>query len=93
MKSWFFVVSRMADSFSNILLQIFFDLFGCGIFQQYCFVLVQQIQSGNCFYDESFDEKTGQLVTPRYVDQGDVTRQLFDNVDLAVVSLCRIYLS
>ena len=38
---------------------------------------------GYCFYDESFDEKTGQLVTPRYVDQGDVTRQLFDNVDLA----------
>lgn len=38
---------------------------------------------GWCFYDESFDEKTGQLVTPRYVDQGDVTRQLFDNVDLA----------
>lgn len=38
---------------------------------------------GYCFYDESFDEKTGQLDTPRYVDQGDVTRQLFDNVDLA----------
>lgn len=38
---------------------------------------------GWCFYDESFDEKTGQLDTPRYVDQGDVTRQLFDNVDLA----------
>ena len=38
---------------------------------------------GYCFHDESFDEKTGQLVTPRYVDQGDVTRQLFDNVDLA----------
>lgn len=38
---------------------------------------------GYCFYDESFDEKTGQLVTPRYVDQGDVTRQLFDNVDFA----------
>lgn len=38
---------------------------------------------GYCFYDESFDEKTGQLVTPRYVNQGDVTRQLFDNVDLA----------
>ena len=38
---------------------------------------------GWCFYDESFDEKTGQLDTPRYVDQKDVTRQLFDNVDLA----------
>lgn len=35
------------------------------------------------WYDESFDEKTGVLDTPRYVDQGDVTRQLFDNVDLA----------
>lgn len=38
---------------------------------------------GWCFYDKTFDEKTGQLDTPRYVDQGDVTRQLFDNVDLA----------
>ena len=38
---------------------------------------------GWCFYNESFDEKTGQLDTPRYVYQGDVTRQLFDNVDLA----------
>lgn len=38
---------------------------------------------GWCWYDESFDEKTGVLTTPRYVDQGDVTRQLFDNVDLA----------
>ncbi|WP_218486584.1 Eco57I restriction-modification methylase domain-containing protein [Segatella copri] len=38
---------------------------------------------GWCWYDESFDEKTGMLCTPRYVDQGDVTRQLFDNVDLA----------
>lgn len=38
---------------------------------------------GWCFFDETFDEKTGQLDTPRYVDQGDVTRQLFDNVDLA----------
>ena len=38
---------------------------------------------GWCWYDENFDEKTGVLDTPRYVDQGDVTRQLFDNVDLA----------
>lgn len=38
---------------------------------------------GWCWYAESFDEKTGVLDTPRYVDQGDVTRQLFDNVDLA----------
>lgn len=37
---------------------------------------------GWCWYDETFDEKTGQLDTPRLVDQGDVTRQLFDNVDL-----------
>lgn len=38
---------------------------------------------GYCFFDETFDEKTGQLETPRFVDQGDVTKQLFDNVDLA----------
>ena len=38
---------------------------------------------GWCWYDETFDEKTGVLDTPRYVDQGDVTRQLFDSVDLA----------
>lgn len=38
---------------------------------------------GWCWYDESFDEKNGVLNTPRYVDQGDVTSQLFDNVDLA----------
>lgn len=38
---------------------------------------------GWCFFDESFDEKTGQLDTPRYVDQKDVTSQLFDNVDPA----------
>ena len=38
---------------------------------------------GWCWYDESFDEKKGMLSTPRYVDQGNVTRQLFDNVDLA----------
>jgi len=38
---------------------------------------------GYCFYDETFDEKTGQLDTPRYIDQGEVTKQLFDNVDLA----------
>lgn len=38
---------------------------------------------GYCFYDETFDEKTGQLNTPRFVDQGDVTKQLFDNVDLS----------
>lgn len=38
---------------------------------------------GYCFYDETFDDKTGQLDTPRFVDQGDVTKQLFDKVDLA----------
>ena len=38
---------------------------------------------GWCWYDETFDEKTGQLDTPRFVNQDDVTRQLFDNVDLA----------
>ena len=45
---------------------------------------------GWCWYDESFDEKTGMLSTPRYVDQGDVTRQLFDNVDLAGEVLTKI---
>lgn len=38
---------------------------------------------GWCFYDETFDEKTGLLEKPRFVDQGNVTSQLFDNVDLA----------
>lgn len=38
---------------------------------------------GWCFYDVSFNEKTGQLKTPRYVDRGDVTYRLFDNVDFA----------
>ena len=38
---------------------------------------------GYCFYDETFDEKTGQLDSPRFVDQGDVTKQLFDNVGLS----------
>lgn len=37
---------------------------------------------GYCFFDETFDEKTGQLDTPRFVDQGAVTKELFDNVDL-----------
>lgn len=36
---------------------------------------------GYCFFDETFDEKTGQIDTPRFIDQGDVTKQLFDNVD------------
>lgn len=38
---------------------------------------------GWCWYDNTFDDKTGVLDKPRYVDQGDVTRQLFDNVDHA----------
>ena len=46
-------------------------------------MLMSDTIGGWCWYDESFDEKTGVLDTPRYVDQGDVTRQLFDNVDLA----------
>ena len=37
---------------------------------------------GYCFFDETFDEQTGWLLHPRYVEQGDVTRQLFDTVDL-----------
>ena len=36
---------------------------------------------GWCFYDETFDEKNGQIEKPRYIDQGDVTKALFDNVD------------
>ena len=36
---------------------------------------------GWCFYDETFDEKNGQIVKPRFVNQGDVTKSLFDNVD------------
>lgn len=38
---------------------------------------------GYCWFDETFDEKTGVLEKPRFVDQGDVTHELFDNVDLA----------
>lgn len=38
---------------------------------------------GWCFYDETFDEKTGQLTQPRYIDQGDITHHLFDNVDFS----------
>ena len=36
---------------------------------------------GWCFYDETFDEKNGQIEKPRFVDQGDVSKALFDNVD------------
>ena len=36
---------------------------------------------GYCFYDESFNEKDGMLENPRFVNRGDVTKQLFDNVD------------
>lgn len=36
---------------------------------------------GYCFYDETFDDKNGQLKQPRFVDQGYVTKRLFDNVD------------
>lgn len=38
---------------------------------------------GYCFFDETFDEKTGALDNPRFVDQGDVTHEIFDNVDLS----------
>lgn len=37
---------------------------------------------GWCFYDETFDEKNGMLDLPRYVDQGDLSKDLFDNVDV-----------
>ena len=36
---------------------------------------------GWCFFDETFDDKNGQIEKPRFVDQGDVTKDLFDNVD------------
>lgn len=36
---------------------------------------------GWCFFDETFDEKKGQIEQPRFVDQGEVTHELFDNVD------------
>lgn len=36
---------------------------------------------GWCFFDETFDEKKGQIEQPRFVEQGEVTRELFDNVD------------
>lgn len=45
---------------------------------------------GYCFFDETFDERTGQLDTPRFVDQGEVTRQLFDNVDFSGEVLTKI---
>ena len=38
---------------------------------------------GWCFFDESFDEKNGMLEHPRFVEHENVTRQLFDNVDLS----------
>lgn len=37
---------------------------------------------GYCWYDETFNEKTGVLDKPRFVDQGAVTHELFDHVDL-----------
>ncbi len=36
---------------------------------------------GWCFYDETFDDKNGQIEKPRFIDQGDVTKKIFDNVD------------
>lgn len=36
---------------------------------------------GYCFFDETFDEQGGQLDTPRFVDQGEVTQQLFNTVN------------
>lgn len=36
---------------------------------------------GWCFYDETFDEENGQIEKPRFIEQGDVTKELFDNVD------------
>ncbi len=36
---------------------------------------------GWCFFDETFDEKNGQIDKPRFIDQGDVTQELFNSVD------------
>lgn len=36
---------------------------------------------GYCFFDELFDEKNGQLEDPRFVNNGEITSKLFDNVD------------
>ena len=36
---------------------------------------------GWCFFDETFDEKKGQIEQPQFIDQGEVTHELFDNVD------------
>lgn len=36
---------------------------------------------GYCFYDETFDEETGMLDTPRPITQDFITQELFDNVD------------
>lgn len=36
---------------------------------------------GYCFYDETFDEKTGQLTEPRFVSQGEITDNLFETVN------------
>ena len=38
---------------------------------------------GWCFFDDTFDEKNGMLDKPRYIKQGNVTNELFDNVDLS----------
>jgi hypothetical protein len=38
---------------------------------------------GWCFFDDTFDEEKGQLDSPHYVDQGEVTQLLFDNVDMS----------
>lgn len=38
---------------------------------------------GWCWYDETFDEKTGQLDEPRLIPHTEASRNIFDNVDLA----------
>ena len=45
---------------------------------------------GWCFYDETFDEKTGMLDSPRYVHLGNVTERIFNNVDLSGEVLTKI---
>ena len=36
---------------------------------------------GWCFYDETFDDKNGQIEKPRFVDQGEVTKDVFAKID------------
>lgn len=45
---------------------------------------------GWCWYDESFDDNLGRLETPRYVDKGEVSNNIFNNIDKHGEILSRI---